>query len=200
MDKLLDRRVRKTRQVLRRSLSVLMRQKPVNKISVRELTELCDINRGTFYLHYRDVFDMVEKFEKELFEDLREILSKYSAQTPESLRDMLRELYTYLDENRDLCGALLGKYGNSSFVRSVTDLARDKFLYMWTGPRTGDEKLSERAFWFMVSGSIGMLRDWLDDANPEPSREIANLTCRIVLGGIPAAEHTKSKPSAQPGA
>ena len=50
-----DRRVRKTRGQLRQGLVRLMREKSIQDITVKELCEECDINRGTFYLHYTDV-------------------------------------------------------------------------------------------------------------------------------------------------
>lgn len=53
--KALNRSVRKTRRKLQTSLTQLMQQKPFQEISVRELAEQADINRGTFYLHYHDV-------------------------------------------------------------------------------------------------------------------------------------------------
>ena len=64
-----DRRVRKTKALLLKGLTELMEQKDVNHISVRELTDLVDLNRGTFYLHYRDIFDMVNQVEDELFQE-----------------------------------------------------------------------------------------------------------------------------------
>ena len=54
-ENLADRRVRKTRALLRQGLIGLMREKSVQDITVKELCEACDINRGTFYLHYTDV-------------------------------------------------------------------------------------------------------------------------------------------------
>ena len=50
-----DRRVRRTKRLLLKSLTSLMKEKPIKDISVKELTDLADINRGTFYLHYRDI-------------------------------------------------------------------------------------------------------------------------------------------------
>ncbi len=46
-----DRRVRRTKRLLLESLTSLMKEKPIKDISVKELTDLADINRGTFYLH-----------------------------------------------------------------------------------------------------------------------------------------------------
>ena len=51
-----DRRVRKTKKQLRLALMELLAEKSAKSISVRELTERADINRGTFYIHYRGTF------------------------------------------------------------------------------------------------------------------------------------------------
>ena len=64
----IDRRVRKTRALLTQGLIRLMKEKDIKDISVKELSDLVDINRGTFYLHYSDVYDMVAKIEDNLFE------------------------------------------------------------------------------------------------------------------------------------
>lgn len=66
----MDRRVRKTRRQLRECLISLLKEKKVQDITVRELTDMADLNRGTFYLHYKDVFDLLEKTETELQDDL----------------------------------------------------------------------------------------------------------------------------------
>lgn len=63
-EKKVDRRVRKTKRQLRQALTQLLQQKPIKDITVREIADLVDINRGTFYLHYKDVYDMLEQIEK----------------------------------------------------------------------------------------------------------------------------------------
>ncbi|MDD6074941.1 MAG: TetR/AcrR family transcriptional regulator, partial [Clostridium sp.] len=74
---LLDRRVRKTRRILRECLTRLLKEKKIQDITVRELTDMADINRGTFYLHYKDVFDLLEQIEQELTEELEDILDHH---------------------------------------------------------------------------------------------------------------------------
>ena len=59
-----DRRVRKTKKQLRQGLTQLLQTKNINEISVRELSDLVDINRGTFYLHYRDIYDLLDQIEQ----------------------------------------------------------------------------------------------------------------------------------------
>ncbi len=48
------------------SLSGLYAQKPIEKISIKEITELAGYNRGTFYLYYNDVYDLLHQIEEEI--------------------------------------------------------------------------------------------------------------------------------------
>ena len=66
MAKETDRRVRKTREQLRHGLAELLCEKSIREITVKELVERVDINRSTFYLHYSDIYDMMEKIENGL--------------------------------------------------------------------------------------------------------------------------------------
>ena len=71
-----DRRVRRTKKLLSQGLIELMQHKQVKDITVRELAERVDVNRGTFYLYYRDIFDLLERLEEDLFEQLNEVISR----------------------------------------------------------------------------------------------------------------------------
>ena len=77
-EKAVDSRVRRTKRLLKQGLTELMAQKSIKKITVRELSELVDINRGTFYLHYKDIYDLVEQIENELFQEFESILMSYT--------------------------------------------------------------------------------------------------------------------------
>ena len=71
----IDRRIRKTRRLLRECLTALLKEKKVQDITVREIADMADINRGTFYLHYKDVFDLMEQIENELLKELEDMLN-----------------------------------------------------------------------------------------------------------------------------
>ena len=65
----IDRRVRYTKEAIRESFFALLEQKPVEKISVTEICRGADINRGTFYSHYTDPFDLRRSLADELVQD-----------------------------------------------------------------------------------------------------------------------------------
>ena len=86
-----DRRVRRTRTRLQQAMLELLQEKDARSITVRELTQRADVNRGTFYAHYKDVFDLLDQMEAELFERLSSLLSSYA---PEDLQKGLTPLLT----------------------------------------------------------------------------------------------------------
>ncbi len=49
-----------TKKALAYSLKKLLKQKPLDKITVTDITEDCEVNRQTFYYHFRDIYDLVE--------------------------------------------------------------------------------------------------------------------------------------------
>lgn len=73
-----DRRVRRTRQLLANALFTLMKEKSYNDITVKELCEAADINRGTFYLHYKDIDDMVEQIEQEILTQFEALICAHA--------------------------------------------------------------------------------------------------------------------------
>ena len=112
-----DRRVRKTRRQLRECLITLLKEKKVQDITVRELTDMADLNRGTFYLHYKDVFDLLEKTEAELQEDFNQLVCKHDAVDLKQRPSVIfNEIYSLVYDNADLIEILLGENGDLNFV------------------------------------------------------------------------------------
>lgn len=66
----MDLRVQKTRRSIVNAFLRLRAKKPLEKISVKELSELAEINKATFYLHYKDIYDLSENIENELIENI----------------------------------------------------------------------------------------------------------------------------------
>lgn len=60
--------------LIRKALMELLRQKPIQAISIKELCESAGINRGTFYAHYTDMYDLLQKIESDMLQDFQEAL------------------------------------------------------------------------------------------------------------------------------
>ena len=119
----MDRRIRKTRAALKGALANLMLVKQVKDISVRELTDLADVNRGTFYLHYKDVFDLLEKTEDDILEEFKETLNEFDEKSvSDDATRFFESVYTLCMKNGDFIRILIGENGDIRFLNSLKEL------------------------------------------------------------------------------
>lgn len=185
-----DRRVRKTRRQLRECLITLLKEKKVQDITVRELTDMADLNRGTFYLHYKDVFDLLEKTEAELQEDFNQLVCKHDAVDLKQRPSVIfNEIYYLVYDNADLIEILLGENGDLSFVNRLKQLIREKCLKDWMEVfRSGNAAAFDAFFSFIVSGCIGLVQYWLQTGLKETPEQMAKLTEHIITKGIGVLE------------
>ena len=185
-----DRRVRKTRRQLRECLITLLKEKKVQDITVRELTDMADLNRGTFYLHYKDVFDLLEKTEAELQEDFNQLVCKHDAVDLKQRPSVIfNEIYSLVYDNADLIEILLGENGDLNFVNRLKQLIREKCLKDWMEVfRSGNAAAFDAFFSFIVSGCIGLVQYWLHTGLRETPEQMAKLTEHIITKGIGVLE------------
>ena len=185
-----DRRIRKTRKAMTKALAELLLEKPLNNISVREISDMADINRGTFYLHYRDVYDMAEKLQNEIFEEFNKIVESYEQKkNTDELFPMLVELFNLLSENAELARVLIGKNGNAAFIDEMRNVIREKCfanLQKIFNIKNNDE--FDYFYHYIVSGCIGICSAWLNGGMKETPVEMAKLAERLILAGIHALE------------
>ena len=182
----LDRRVRKTRQQLQHCLAVLLKEKKIQEITVREITEMADLNRGTFYLHYKDVFDLLEKVELELLDELDSTLQKYQASDLHpKLSLIFTDLFVCVQENAEMVQILLGENGDLNFVNQVKERVREKCLKDWFELfNSQDSQLFDAFNAFVVSGCLGLVTYWLQNGMKESPKELAQIAEQIMMHGI----------------
>lgn len=101
-----------TKQQLAAALKTLMERKPLDKITISELTAICKIRRQSFYYHFEDIFDLV----RWMFEN--EAVSLLKQQEGALLwKEGLLQLFRYLEENRAVCLCALKSVGREHIRR-----------------------------------------------------------------------------------
>ena len=179
-----DRRVRRTKKLLTQALTELMQQKQIKDITVTELTEKADMNRGTFYLYYKDIFDMLEKIEDGLFEALDEIVSLHEHDdVARQTTPILLDLFHFIEDNQEMCRVLLSPHGDMNFLHRLNKVVREKCLQMW--PNEADKKDStfEYHYSFVVYGCVGVFRAWLNGKCQEPAEKMAEMADAMIRRG-----------------
>ncbi len=187
-----DRRVRKTKKLLRECLTHLLKEKKIQDITVRELTEMADLNRGTFYLHYKDVFDLLEQTEEELLTAFRQLLNRLDAKNSDNeLVPVFEEIFSMVKENGDLVEILLGENGDLNFLNRLKALIREKCLENWMEMfRGGNSSDFEACSAFIVAGSVGLVQHWLQTGMDQSPRDLAILAERLFLHGMESIRET----------
>lgn len=181
-----DIRVRRTKKLLRHGIAELGKTKSIHKITVKELTDLVEINRGTFYLHYKDVYDLVDSVEDELCEEFDQTVL---AVTPEDILhrpiDVLETFFEYFRTHKDIIGVLMGENGDAKFVYRFGELMNTKIVEIFKGvfPNMSMEKY-DFAYNYGKFGLIGILNCWSAQYAHFSSREIAEKALSLILGGL----------------
>lgn len=161
-DQKIDRRIRKTKSTLLRSLTELMAEKKINDITVKELTDLADVNRSTFYLYYKDIFDMVEQIETEMFDEFVDALDLLTKERSSylSMMSFYTHIFEYVQSNYKVCKRLLGHDGDYAFIEKFKNaITQTKPPFDTSVPEIKIHFLRP----FVISGCIGVIQQWLDD-------------------------------------
>ena len=180
-----DRRVRRTKKLLTQALTHLLQEKQINEITVKELTDLADMNRGTFYLYYKDMFDMLEKIEDGMFEALDAIISLHEHDdVSQQTKPILLDLFDFIEENQEMCRVLLSPHGDMNFLHRLNEVVREKCLKAWPDIRKEKGEADfDYHYSFVVFGCAGIIRAWVNRNCPESAEKMAEMAYGMILRG-----------------
>jgi len=123
----------KTDQLIRTAFLDLMAGKKYTKITASKICEKANINRGTFYHHYTDIYDLMEKIENDVIRQIADSLTKINrnnyidGQHPQHT-GVFRVLY----KNEDICRLLTGPNGDTDFVYRLMNVLRNELYASWS--------------------------------------------------------------------
>ena len=181
-----DHRTRVTRMLIRKAFTELRRQKPIQDISIRELCAAAGINRGTFYLHYKDIYDLRDQIEEEMMADFQKALSPLleTAQDVSPVK-ITTGIFQCLKDNADLCTVTLGDYGDKAFAYRLVNTGREKCLTAYSRFfAAATPKQIEFFYAFVSAGCIGLLQKWLAEGMATSAEEVAAMAEDIMMYGM----------------
>lgn len=181
-----DRRIRRTKKLLQKSLAELMGEKEFKDITVKDITERADVNRGTFYLHYCDTYDLLQKIEDGLILDFEEMLEHYEP-TGEDLSSypMINQIFDYVLENLEICRILLNS-NSSAFVEKLIRVIADRGFAVTKnlGRQNKSKEVLARRFQFIAYGILGVMSQWLLTDMKNPPKEEMAITIDDILRAL----------------
>ena len=173
-----DRRIRKTRAALKKALTTMLQERNVKDISVKELTELADVNRGTFYLHYKDVFDLMEQCESDLLNEFETMLESVSGQEFIARPgDVFERIYNMCKDNADFVRVLLSENGDIRFLNNMNSFLKERCLHDWSEViKESKISLFDAYYTFLVGGCVSLLQYWFNTGMKQSPAELAQIT------------------------
>lgn len=158
-----DRRIRRTKRLLRQALAELMNEKEFKDITVKEITDRADLNRGTFYFHYTDTYDLREKIEDGLVQEFEKVLSSYQPTKENySARPMLEQAVKFVEDQKFLVRTLFQSSADSGLKAKFTKVIEDVVTKISVQMKS-TEAVQSRPYHcrYMSCGVIGCMNLWL---------------------------------------
>lgn len=190
-----DLRVIRTRQAIRSALISLIEEKGFEAMSVKDITEYANINRGTFYSHYEDKYDLMDKCQQQLIEEMEIKIIRNIPQLIEGLKQSEAgampfavpvPLFEFLHDNKSLMKALLGPKGDAGFQVKMKEFLskalfeRNQDVLFGAGNSLVPPRYLSA---YIASAHIGVIQQWLNGDNGEAPEEIARIISTMTIKG-----------------
>lgn len=173
-----DRRVQYTKRVLQEAVLELLKTKSIDALTIKEVCELADVNRGTFYLHYTQPRDVLLEIENQFIEENTAICEDYRGTHQDPIA--MSQIFTCIMENKMFSSILLGENGDPQFLHRLEDLCRNGVINKWKEefPQYKKESL-DFLFDYVFIGSMRLILKWIENDRGLSAKEFAQRLERL---------------------
>ena len=172
----------RSRKMIKTAFIELLQAKPLDKITVTDIVEKADINRGTFYAHYNNLEELIQTIEEEIVQALCGLLDDMQGRNfiSEPLTLFLK-ISEYLEENRELILSLMYSRGAVSFMMRLPEMIAEQLV---SSDNIAEEIKASGYFKakcrFYASGAYSMYMAWFQGKLEGSLQDVAYLLERII--------------------
>lgn len=146
-----DRRTQYTRKVIKETFLDELSKKKFGKISVTAICQICEINRGTFYLHYYDLDDVLDDVLCDALADTSEVLDQVLCP------DRMNCTYPFCEKmqsNQEFRPLFFDEIAASRLIGKMSDLAKEDFVTRLMQSTILTYEQAEAIFYFQINGCL----------------------------------------------
>ena len=187
-----DRRITRSKRALRGALIALIEERGLDAITVNDLCERADLNRGTFYNHFHDKENLLTALENEVLAEVALLQARMQSVT---LGDMLAfrvagrpvpvlvDLFEYLRGESDFLRAVLGSGGDVRFGPRLREAVCENLVQniLHEKYRTNPTPFVCYYVAFYASAYLGIIARWVENGCPETPEEMARIDMRLLF-------------------
>lgn len=191
-----DERVIKTKKLIKTALSELIQEKGFDHVSITDLTQRANINRGTFYLHYQDKYDLLEKFENEVLDDINTNAENFIKSKKDidflgedfsnEIKPFINKVFTYIKENYIIMKVILGPKSDMRFQNKIKKALNILLTEKgWDNYFDSQNTFVSKNYFisYLVSAHIGVIRQWIDSGMNESAENMAEMISKMFFLG-----------------
>lgn len=176
----------RSRENIRKAYTELIHERGTTEISVTELVERADVNRSTFYAHYRDIHAVREEIENELIQKIYAFLdaSEHTELLYNPLPFLIR-IGNELERNKDFYRLLIETKGSAPFTQKL----KEAFLKRIPADKKAFSAINQQTEFLvcmnlLAGGGVGVCCDWLTGKIELPMEELVHIINDILLASM----------------
>ncbi len=180
-----DRRVVKTKRAIHMAFAKLLSEKELNDITVRDIADLADINRKTFYNYYAGVYAVLDEIENEVVGTLENALGGIDFREAMSHPNLVFEKLTaIINTDLDFYGHLLSMQGNVSLITKTVKLLKQKTREAVVLQLPVNEKEIDILLDYIFSGMLTVYQQWFNSDRSQSIEEISEILSKLCFYGV----------------
>lgn len=190
-----DVRVIRTRKSIKAAFADLLLKKGFESITIKDITTAAAVNRGTFYKHYQDKYDLLAQCQQELATDLaktvrrnaQDVERKYRQLNTDTPFTLALEFFCYIKQNRRIFLGLLRNDSHQFFQELIKDkLWQSLFINRPENPFkiSNSMGINEYLADYIAGALLAVVAHWLENNCHESEEQMAELLTKISSQGI----------------
>ncbi|WP_188389506.1 TetR/AcrR family transcriptional regulator [Priestia taiwanensis] len=184
-----DLRIVRTKAAIRDALTELIKEKGFEGVTVKDITMRAMINRGTFYLHYQDKYDLMTKCQQEIMQGMAKVAKSFLSNenvTAETTFAFATSVFEYFNQHAAFMEAVLGPNGDLGFQVKVKEFVKKTIFEggKYSEMRKEILRVPEEYFVsYVASAHLGIIQQWLQNGRKESPQEMAHILATIAFHG-----------------
>lgn len=150
----------RSRKLINEALADLLTEKSLDKITVTDIVNRADINRGTFYAHYKDIPDVVDHLIHQTFSAIRDVMLGQAQPLTNAGLALLSTIQAILEEDLVFYRKILNSSAASILQEQLVSIVMDFMLEHKDRFYPGSQEEYQIAIRFCAGGLSNLYRDW----------------------------------------
>lgn len=175
----------KTKRAIHSAMTRLLSVKPIEEITVTELSNAAEINRKTFYSYYNSVYMVAEEMEDEIVERFEDTLRKIDFETllqdPQTTFNTLARI---IASDLDFYETILTNRNQVFFLQKIITSLKERIMALYFDRNSKDFELQEYMLEYIISGLVSVYQKWFKSGRKTDIEELSKYISMLAVNGV----------------